>query len=123
MTGCKNGHAAGWVAEGACDWFCKVFAGRMHDFLTPPLPAPKASSMVQPSLHATGCSFYHHIPALPKHSKFFAISKEFPDRHTAPLAESYRRKSRRLCDVWLRRSRAGLSVKSLVQALLIIAHG
>lgn len=31
----------------ACDRFCKVFAALMPDFLTPPLPAPKAISMVQ----------------------------------------------------------------------------
>ena len=44
----------------------------------------------------------------PQSVSFFANYEEFPARHTAPLADGYRRQAR-LCDVWLRLRRAGKS--------------
>ena len=43
----------------------------------------------------------------PQSVNFFANYEEFPARHTAPLADGYRRQARRLCEVWLRFRRAG----------------
>ena len=48
-------------------------------------------------------------PYVPQSVTFFAICKEFSARHTTFLADGYRRQSRRLCDVWLRLCRDGLS--------------
>ena len=43
----------------------------------------------------------------PQSVNFFANYEELPARHTAPLADGYRRQARRLCEVWLRLRRAG----------------
>ena len=43
----------------------------------------------------------------PQSVNFFANYEEFRTRHTAPLADVYRRQTRRLCEVWLRLCRAG----------------
>ena len=43
----------------------------------------------------------------PQSVNFFANYEEFRARHTAPLADGYRRQARRLCDVWLRLRRTG----------------
>ena len=45
----------------------------------------------------------------PQSVNFFANYEEFPARHTALLADGYRRQARLLCDVWLRLRRAGKS--------------
>ena len=57
---------------------------------------------------------------MPQSVKFIAICEEFPARHTAPLAEGYRRQSRRLCDVGLRLRRAGINRCVHIAVLMLL---